>query len=242
MQHTAPDYSTKYKMATIFGQIDSGELAARLGSINTFDRRGNVVFMDAFEDGFLNWSKLVDGTGAAVNLSTFTAKTGSTSVKCRTGNSTGDYAGIRKFIPYPVLSPIGCELSFQNTTAITYWELILGLYDGTHFTSARLYIDPINSRIRIFVPVTGYVDVITDIDLHIAANMFHTIKIVGDFSTGKYVRAIVNNYSVDLSAHTLRSEDDPTGSHIMIEFQGYTNIDASRDYYIDSVIVTQNEP
>ena len=47
MVHTLPDYSTKYRMTNVFGNIDHSELAARLGSPSTFDRRGNIIFMDS---------------------------------------------------------------------------------------------------------------------------------------------------------------------------------------------------
>ena len=49
-------YAVKEVSASI---SDMGEVAARLGSIDIYDKRGDVVFFDNFEGAFLRWNRSV---------------------------------------------------------------------------------------------------------------------------------------------------------------------------------------
>ena len=64
MGHGYPDYGTQGPVSTVHSIQDLGELAVRLGSIVTFDRRGNVLWLDGFDSGIGAWSK-----GGNVNYS-----------------------------------------------------------------------------------------------------------------------------------------------------------------------------
>ena len=62
MAHGHPDYGGAAPLATVYTLQDLAELAARLGSIDVFDRRGNVLLLDDFESGIKKW--LFGGTGS----------------------------------------------------------------------------------------------------------------------------------------------------------------------------------
>ncbi|GAH58675.1 unnamed protein product, partial [marine sediment metagenome] len=49
MVHTLPDYSTKYKMTNLFGNLDNSELAARIKPLSMLDRAGHLIWYDDFE-------------------------------------------------------------------------------------------------------------------------------------------------------------------------------------------------
>ena len=70
MVHTLPDYTTKYKTAIVFGNLDHAELAARLGSIDIYDRRGAVIDLDNFEAPYMRWIGETLGGGGNVTLTT----------------------------------------------------------------------------------------------------------------------------------------------------------------------------
>ena len=66
MAHGAPDWFGTTPQGMVHRVADLAELAARLGSPDVFDRRGNVLFMDSFENGQNNWSH-----GALVGVSNY---------------------------------------------------------------------------------------------------------------------------------------------------------------------------
>jgi len=51
MAHGTPDWGVTASKKTIYSLHDMGELAVRLGSIVSFDRRGDVIFSDSFQNG-----------------------------------------------------------------------------------------------------------------------------------------------------------------------------------------------
>jgi len=242
MAHTLPDYSTKYKMATIFGQIDTGELAARLGSPDTFDRRGNVVFMDDFEATVLHWGVFLVGAGSSVVLSTADVYRNSQSCKLHTDINLNDLAEIRRSFALPVNSKIGMEFSvsgdFTNTN-LEFWHSI--------YTGARLYVAKI--RYHYTTKTLSYADsgdifqpLSTTQGIGDASFFYSTFKLVIDYDTHKYVRLIVDKDTYDLSTYDLQWAANATTPRMHTIIQLKNTAAAARTAYIDDVILTQNEP
>ena len=55
MTHGVQDFGASSGQNSTYGLTDLGELAVRLGSPVSFDRRGDVVMMETFEDGLDAW-------------------------------------------------------------------------------------------------------------------------------------------------------------------------------------------
>lgn len=242
MVHTLPDYSTKYRLASLFGNIDTAELAARLDSIVTHDRRGYVLFMDDFEGSVLRWEALTQGVGAAVALDTTNQLSGIQSVKCTTGNLTGDYSGIRRKIVYPVLSKLGFEVSFTATTGIDYYKLVTYVYIGTIRYQGQIRLDVTADNMQILNSLGGTTIFNSSLPLTVEDNLFMKIKLVIDPVTGYYTRFILNNVTYDLSSYPLYSAASSTNPYYYYSFQSYNSGDASRTFYIDDCIMTIDEP
>jgi len=242
MVHTLPPWTSKWRMATIFGQIDQGELAARLGSIDTFDRRGDVINIDDFEASTLKWGEVKDGDNSAVALNTLYARSGNNSVKCTTGNKTGDYAGIRKLLPYSVLSKFGFELSFTPTTLIDYYDMQIRVYTGAKLLYGDLHLDVVDDRIQIYKNPAGWKTVKDSFAPHVVGGLFHTVKLVADFEAEKWTRIIFNEETIDVSGYDLASTvATDVDAHIYAQFRHYTATDSTRSCYYDDAIITQNE-
>ncbi|GAI49683.1 unnamed protein product, partial [marine sediment metagenome] len=63
MSRGQPDYGSSAVKEVAGTLADMGELAARLSSIVEYDRRGDVVYLDDFEEPVLKWSPLAAGAG-----------------------------------------------------------------------------------------------------------------------------------------------------------------------------------
>jgi len=228
-------------MAKIFGQIDSGELAARLGSINTFDRRGNVLWMDDFEGASLNWQSTTLGVGAGVTLSTAYKLTGSQSCKLTTANTVNATADIYRYLSFPVLSKIGWEMAFTSDVDFDYLTWTMNLFSGTYWSTANIKYD--NSEKKIYYGDSGgeWQDIAVVEELDDGPHLFNIIKLVADFNLRYYTRLILNDVEYPLSSYVMRHVESDIRPRLYIDYTIRTGVAANTSSYVDNVIITQNE-
>jgi len=228
----------------VFGNphyMGASELAARLKSINTFERRGNTVWMDDFEDNIDKWNIVTTGTGAGATLSVDTARTGGSCAKLTTGDASTNYCTLNRFLPLPVTTKLGLEVSFTINNNMDKFWFSIEVYDGTLQHIARVRYDP-STDVLAIMDTTSYTNVATSLQLHDHIQMFHTIKMVMDYSTKKYVRCILNETEHDISATGYYTTSDSSDPYMAIQLHTINSGAGNQSMYVDDVIVTQNEP
>jgi len=242
MVHTLPDGTTKYKMVTLFGQIDSGELAARLNSISNFDRRGNVILLDDFEAAILKWENNGAGTGNVQAVSTGAAKNGSQSCILTAGEGAGGQAYIYKYLGVPVSGKLGAEFSFTIDADTKDISIDFRWLDGAKFYRALIQYITADDKFQYVNSDGNPVDLLTSIPLRESIRTFNTLKIVIDTDPLEFVRFMINNQTVDMSGLGLYPDTDTTAASIYLGIT-HTSAHASvKSIYIDNIIITQNEP
>lgn len=242
MGHGTPDWWGSEPSETIYGVQDVGELAARLGSIDTHDRLGNVVWLSGFEDGIVGFTTATSGTSAAVELSTATARSGAYSCKLTAGSTVSKLAGIVKNIPYPVLSKFGGEVAFTWSISIDFLLLDIWLYDGTNYTVFEIKFDETLGKIYYYNAAGGYTEIVALPAWATNTKLFHIAKLVVDLDARKYVRLIVdgNLYSLaGISAYTTASAVEP---YLIFAIYNVGPGATNPALYVDNMIITQNEP
>lgn len=218
------------------------ELAARLGSIVTFDKRGNIVWMDNFESGIEAW-------GIAAGSLEWTStqhRNGGFSARLYTIALADARTEVQSGIPIQVLSQMGFEFSFLND------------YNG-RLKTIRFWVEGgINTRIEepsikwtaatrtwsYQAELGAWVDLAPTMYLAAYSHtpIFHTVKLVADFAKKEYVRLIVDNQIYNLSG--IKHYRLLFGSnHITtLNLEIVTNSNNVCNVYLDDMIVTQNEP
>jgi hypothetical protein len=242
MGHGTPDWWGTEPTATTHKVSDLGELAARLGSIDTFDRRGDVVWLSGFENGLGEFRVVSGGTGASVVISTTATQRGAYSCKLTAGSSAPFLASISKLVPYPALSKFGTEAAFTWNTGISFLTLEMWLYNGTNYTRFAIKFDQVNSKIYYLNSVGGWTE-IGNLPPWTTSNwIFHVAKLVVDLEAGVYARLIVDNTThlfFSISGEVVASAVQPyLYSLVAMEGPGGTN----PSIYVDNLIITQNEP
>jgi len=226
----------------VWSVTDLGELAVRLGGIVHFDRRGDVVFLDAFEEGLLKWGATYVGAGAGVALSNVLARSGGWSVLLTAGSDGGRYATISHVIPYPVLSRFGLECSFCIDNNLAALTMAFSLYDGVNLRTAALKYDYVGKALQYKNDVGYYQNLATGLDLFHAGSPFWTWKVVANFGEGTYERAILNETEYDLEGEGLGSEASAVVPNLEVWIQNKGVAGQNAEVYVDDVIITQNEP
>jgi hypothetical protein len=237
-----PDFGQYAPTTTIAGLSDLGELAARLGSVVIFDRRGNVIAIDYFESGIEQWFT-TGQEGYSVEWSSAYAKTGGFSCKLTSPAVEGYFAAIWKYIACPVFSSLGLEASFSAETWCRYLDFTMEIYDGSYDNIAGIRFDSVTGKLQYLDSEGNYQDVPGGAhDVFGIASAFDTLKFVADFTTGKYKRLIVSNHEFDLSAMSFRKTPLVETPIMVVSITQTSHGTSPGIAYIDDVIITQNEP
>lgn len=249
MPHGGPDWGTLGPISTIYTIEDMAELAVRLGSIVTFDRRGNVVWLDDFEGGINCWRAGYQGTGAGVASSAESVRNGAFSAKLTPGNAEDDYAWAGHYCPYPVVSKVGFEISFalDDDTPLLDPELKATsfthtLRDGSYYHYAELQYLSADRKLQYRDENLAWQDLATNLLLHTYKTLFHTVKLVIDLSTQKYVRAILDNVEYDMSTLSYYYTSGTSAAYWWQGVRAIARKTTNPSVYVDDAILTQNEP
>jgi len=242
MSHTLPDYTTKYKLAKIFGNVKNAELAARLGACSTMDRRGNLIWYDDFESTAANkWGSTID-PGGTMALSTVQAWMGNQSMKTVTDVDLNDDVIMEKRFHLPVDRRIGVEFMFCMDTGKPTIRFYLAGYTGAVFFGAEIMYIHDTGKLYYWNSAGAYVELTRYDGTYVNFGSWFYMKLVIDADTKKYVRLIFGSSEYDLSALNMRSNADASESMLVLFITNRAGTAAASTVYFDNVILTQNEP
>lgn len=237
-----PDYGMYAPKEVTASISDMGEVAARLGSIVTYDKRGDVVVFDNLEDPVLKWLP-VAGAGT-VQLSSQDVHSGSQALLLTTTAGIGDYISATKRVNVTRSKRVGLEISFGSVLAGYLWQKIL-FSDITGRYYAEVWIDFDNRLLYVWdgilldyvlVGATGM------FAFGMGYHFFYTTKVVLDFTTGKYVRILLGNNEWDISTIPTQPIPGAFAPNLLVEV-GRENTDAFvRTTALDDFVYTQAEP
>lgn len=242
MARGAPDYSNVLSQQAIYTLLDLGELAARLGSIDVFDRSGNLVWMDDFEGNILQWDSDATGTGGSVALSTTYALRGIQSCKLIAPSDLLRRAFIGRPLAYPMLGRYSFEIAFAVDANLQDLDLMIIQYSVATEYDYRVRYDAVNSLLKYFDPTGAWVTFASGVQLSSAARLYHVGKITVDMTTHKYVRFILDAEKYDLSNYSPYPTALVSTAYIYVVFTQHSKLGVNATVYVDNALVKQNEP
>ncbi len=227
---------------TVYGGIDLAELAARLSSIVTFDRRGDVIWLDGFEGGLGAWIKGATIGADYPTWSTVYKRNGAFSCKLATSATTDFLSYITHYMAVPTVSKLGLEFSFTLSTSNTILECSLYYYDG----ATRAYY-----AVRYNQPDKTLEYYGTDMNWHVFATgvnpypreyAFNTLKLVVDLEAMEFVDVILNSEPYSMAGLIPWNAGAVVSPFLQVQIKLQNPADAAKVSYVDDVIITQNEP
>jgi len=242
MVHTLPDYTTKYKTSTISALADDGELAVRLGSMDIFDRRGNILWMDDFEGTYSRWQTQTAGTGAAYILDNNKSVNDSQSMKITLPIDDPNYASINRLLQAFKFKRFGFEFTFIHNDDIQYMTATVNNYDTNEMYNSQVRYKMATKTLEVSTGSAEWHTVASDLKILSNDELFHTLKIVYDVNIGEYVRLILYDLEYDISGLPIHHVVTPGYKYTKLAISYINNIATNTDVWIDRVIVTQNEP
>lgn len=242
MPHGAQDWYKYRRTAVSYPIDDLAELAARLESIDVFDRRGDVIFLDGFENGLNKWEIQTAGAASTASISPIPVKSGGYSILLAPAIPAVDYARIETLQPYPALTKIGLECAFSFDSNIRYVYLWIGIYTGAQTASARILYSKSAETLSYVTTAAANVAFATNVNLQADIDLFHIAKVVIDINNLTYVRFILDDNEYNLANAVLNITGDATYSHLVIRISASSNDADIGNAYIDNAILTANEP
>lgn len=242
MPHGYPPWSGVKKRTVTSLPVDLGELAARLGSAVTFDRRGDVIFIDSFDSGYHKWIASYGGDGGGVHISTKTARTGAYSTKLVTGKASTGHASLDKYHFEPVLSKVGLEASFAPISADPLTRLSIYHYTGEGYYLFQVRYDYATETLEYLDSGPHWHELAAGLAFFPNYTSFNSLKLVVDLEDNEYERVVfnANTYPLkDVAAVWVPGESAP---YMALGISAVGDADDNYTVYLDDVIFTQNEP
>lgn len=242
MAHGKPDWNRTAGGLTTYQMDDLGELAARQGSIVTYDRRGDVIYLDDFEGSLLRWEFTPGGTGSAAALSTVAARSGIQSLLLTAGSDGNRNSEVQHLMPLPRVSTIGLEFSFFLPAAIESLEYQMFFSDSINAIIARVRVSDDDDELLFLNSGAGFTVFKTALPLNNGLGLFHTGKLIVDWQAREYIAFIFDDISYDLSGNALQTSGLPVGYRSFFRIVLTGGAGDNDTCHIDDVIITQNEP
>lgn len=242
-----PDFGMYAAKETTTSISDMGEVAARLGSIVTYDKRGDVVDFDNFEEPVLKWFPYGDDAGWYVRLDSTNVRSGSQAVKLYCIDEIGAYVSIEKQTQVVGSKRLGVEISFCYLTPYCDFVTSIHLYDGARNHTTQLRIEASTGKVYLMT-YDAELDVEVEVEIAdfekfaLTPNLFYTFKLVMDFNTDKYVRLLYTNHEYDLSQYSFWSEIDTRTPFFEMKFELRTTSAFENTIWLDDWVFTQAEP
>lgn len=242
MPRGQPDWGIYTQTPVASGISDPGEAAARLGSINIYDRRGWTVWMDDFEAPALRWSASSSVGGTLPILSSIRAWMGVQSAYFVTAAVALEYAALQMSFPLVRLGRVGEEFFIWLTSKTPgYFSIYLLIYDGSNISRAELLLDS-QARNATIVTPAGIEVVATNCFNTMAFEVWVPVKLVVDMDTDRYVRLLIGPQEIDLSPHSLIDGGATTEKQLWISMALVGGVIGGMTAFVDNFILTQTEP
>jgi hypothetical protein len=242
MAHGTPDWGVTAGGATVYQLTDMAELAVRLGSIVSFDRRGTVLFLDSFEDGLNRWETFLAGTGASVTLSRAWARNGAYSALLTAGSSGAANALIRRRDSLRSLTALGLEGSFRRPNVVSSLQFRLGVLDGSYQSTYAVRWVESSGNLDYMNDTGGWTTFATGVTLYGFDTLSYTLKLVIKADVREYVEVMLGPTTYSLAGISPVAAVDASAPYIVTDVRLYGRTGFNDQLYVDDVILTQAEP
>jgi hypothetical protein len=221
---------------------DLGELAARMGSPVTYDRRGEVVWFETVSHGASDFDEINMNAGATYKITPAKALRSGYSFLVAVSATPGTYGQIHHYETFQNSNSMGLEEVFFIGAGTNYHALIVDYYNGTQHAMAMVTLDNVGNTIK-YKNSAG-----ADVICYSNGATFNSLlrrkhlKMVIDCVTLTYKRILYNNLVIDLSGVPLYVTASTAEPFIDCRIFHTGNALAAESWYHNATILTLNEP
>jgi len=241
MPHGTPDFQQTSGVNTVYQLTDMAELAARLGSIVSFERRGDVFFLEDFEHGAGRFSFHGNGAGYAGYLSLNSSKSKHFSARLVSGSNGDHNAYIYTNSGLPSISKVGFEVSFAGGSVLEVLEMTIEPCDGSVQMFGIIKYDYSTKKLYYYDEDDAWIEFASGISMPVSGIMYNTAKLVVDVAKREYVRFVLNATTYPLLGIACNVSAGAVYPQCYSEFKFTGQNGFNQSMYLDDWILTQNE-
>lgn len=222
--------------------IGGGDIAARIGSIKTYDMRGRVWWMDDFEAAALHWQPINIGVGGAQRLVSDYVRNGEQALGLQANTGAIRRSTAYRIFNLPRKSPIGFEIHFAQEANFGLFEIKIELDDAVTRTETNLQIDSATELLTYTDELNAQID--TGLNTGLLNNLvhFHAIKVAFDYQTDEYLRILYDDQELDMTGIPMWTPATTGGRWLYVQIEAIgDNVNNARMCF-DDVIITVMEP
>lgn len=243
MAHGLPDWGLVGPRTTTYGLDDMGELAVRLGSPVVWDRRGDVIFYDNYENGLGRVQITEVGLSAAHNITCYNVWHGDYALELIVGDDDPvSYTLLSYELPRPNPSGLGFEVWFSMADHIEIFQMSFRWMEAPFYYVAGIRYDHPNQLVQYLNQANVWTTILTGFVLRECNKPVHNMKLVSNVSARQYNRLIIDNVTYDMTG----LQD----GRFAYAGQGYLDlhiyITSESGFHptitLDNIIFTENEP
>lgn len=221
---------------------DMAELASRLGSISTFDRRGYVYLADDFEHNIKNWVlTIISGTGTAY-LSTARSRFKTFSMELVPTDGTTSEIEMARSLPTLREGLVGFEIAVSFGDIPDHFDFIIRWQRLSPQLSYHIRVEVNNQRIQYRDASGIFITLENNIDIDAGYGKFHVLKLVIDTVNNFYRRVVWNKTEYDMKNIAPSTDGATIGPAPRIALRTKAAAFASGMVWVDALVVTINEP
>uniref|UniRef100_A0A6M3JQ80 Uncharacterized protein n=1 Tax=viral metagenome TaxID=1070528 RepID=A0A6M3JQ80_9ZZZZ len=208
----------------------------------SYDGKGEIIFADGYEDGLIHSDTTATGVGVTAAIDTTRARNGLKSVKLDNSSTATGIAEVHHRIPILGANRVGYEISWMSTDSNFHFIHALEYFNGTDAHVGLIGFRASTKKLYYQDSGGSWVELDT-ITVSFTDYLFHSIKLVIDLNTDKYVKLLFDNHAYDLSGKALYVATDSTNAQLKATsgFPG-NNSSSGQTVFVDDAIGTKNEP
>lgn len=241
---TYPDYG-RSETGFPSPDIDLTELAARLGSVNTYRRDGKVIFYDPFE--IQSWIFLAGGgAGCKAEITTAQKLRGYSSLLLTPGSSNPFTSEIVKYFPPLPNRRYGVEVAVSPGSALAntgyLFNVFCNKYLNTEATVGGFQIDYIAEQLKYYNSAATW-EYLADLpDPNYDIPRWANVKIVLDFNTRNTIRILWGEQTFTINQPMYQFTSVDIGDTMYLNIEARDTNGMQRPVYVSDLIITIDEP
>jgi len=216
------------------------ELAARLGSVQAYERRGQVIHTDSFEYGLGDWELILDGEGT-IELDPTAFMDGGYSVHMTTFSDDDDVVKIRReYGGFPADVGVGCAWWARLVQPGKSFLYGLNTQDNARWLTGAIKGTVADKKLWYYNTGTTYTEFGTWDPLAAPVQRWRFFKVAIDTKAEEYLYAVVDGQQFDLRGIPCFGM-----TSVRYNFQALFQVRAGAadpaEAYVDSFVLTAKE-
>jgi hypothetical protein len=239
--HGRPDWYNITPLVQIHASEDINELAARLGSADVFDRRGNVIRIYTFESGMGCVTATADTLGSANYLTISPSYHDLPVIDMLTTNNTSAGNTVYSFGPDVLASSFGIEFIFAQVSNANQLDFDLTYVIGGYQYNAGIRLGQSTQTMHYFNSSGSWTQIAGTYIVPYSKPIFHHLKFAIDIADNQYLRVIFDYNHISLVGKALNKSASTAFPSFNWTVNQYGSSVIGCHLYLAAVILTINE-